>query len=62
MDARLEGGMADQWRMAGAVSFNFNSTAHTLVNPADGQSSPLGKLLWMKVRVELELPEGFSRG
>jgi hypothetical protein len=59
LDARLVPGMADQWRMAAAVSQRFPQTAHTLVPPPDGKDSPLGKLVWIRFRVELELPPGF---
>ncbi len=60
VDAKLEPGMADQWKMAGAVSSHFETTAHTLVMPADGKQSALGKLLWVRFRVELALPAGFK--
>jgi len=59
LDARLIPGVADQGKMAAAVSSNFATTAHTLVQPADGKPSALGKLLWLRVRVELALPPGF---
>jgi hypothetical protein len=59
VDARLIPGMADQWRMAAAVSSRFASTAHTLVEPADGSPSQLGKLMWVRFRMEFELPLGF---
>jgi len=59
VDARLVPGMSDQWRMAAAVSSRFASTAHTMVEPADGRPSPLGKLVWVRFRMELELPPGF---
>ncbi len=60
VDARLAPGMADQWKMAAAVSSRFEQTAHTLAMPADGKQSALGKLLWVRFRVELELPQGFK--
>jgi len=60
LDAKLVPGMADQWRMAGAVSNGFETTAHTLVQPADGRASALGKLVWVRFRVELWLPPGFG--
>jgi hypothetical protein len=59
IDAKLVPGTGDQWRMAGAVSSRFAETAHTLVNSADQQVSPLGKLVWVRFRVELDLPTGF---
>jgi hypothetical protein len=59
LDAKLVPGTADQWRMAGAVSSQFASTAHTLVEPENGRSSALGRLVWVRFRVELELPGDF---
>lgn len=60
-DARLVPGMADQWRMAGAVASHFLTTAHSLVNAPDGTSSPLGKLVWVSFRLDLQLPRGFKQ-
>jgi hypothetical protein len=60
LDAKLIPGLADQWKMAAAVSSRFPSTAHTLVNPADGKQSALGKLIWVRFRLELDLPPGFK--
>ncbi len=59
LDAKIVPGMADQWRMAAAVSQRFTQTAHTLVPPPDGKDTPLGKLIWIRFRVEMELPSGF---
>ncbi len=59
VDAKLVGGMADQWREAGAVSQRFTTTAHTLVDPPDGHPSALGKLLWVRFRIEMDVPPGF---
>ncbi len=60
LDARLIPGMADQWKMAGAVASHFTTTAHTLVEAPDGKPSELGKLVWLRFRLELDLPAGFS--
>jgi hypothetical protein len=60
VDARLIPGMADQWKMAAAVSSRFETTAHTLVTPTEGNQSALGKLLWVRFRVELAFPGGFD--
>ena len=60
VDAKLVPGMADQWKMAAAVSSRFASTAHTLVMPADRKQSALGKLVWIRFRMELELPREFK--
>jgi hypothetical protein len=60
LDSRLVPGTADQWLAAGAVASHFATTAHTLVPEPDGRTSPLGRLLWLKIRLELQLPEGWS--
>jgi hypothetical protein len=59
LDAKLIPGMADQWRMAAAVSSRFTATAHTLADPPDGRPTALGKLLWVRFRVQVDLPEAF---
>jgi hypothetical protein len=46
--------------MAAAVSSRFATTAHTLVMPAAGTQSALGKLVWIRFRVELALPAEFG--
>lgn len=60
LDARLIPGTADQWRMAATVASHFTTTAHTLFDPGAGGASALGKLLWVRFRMQLELPRGFS--
>jgi hypothetical protein len=60
VDAKLVPGMADQWRMAAAVSSRFEQTAHTLVLPEAGKQTALGKLLWVRFRIEVVLPAGFK--
>jgi hypothetical protein len=60
LDSRLVPGTADQWRAAAAVASHFNSTAHTLVQEPDGSTSPLGRLVWLRFRLELDLPAGFA--
>ncbi len=60
VDAKLVPGMADQWKMAAAVSSRFATTAHTLAMPEDGKQSALGKLLWVRFRAEVEMPMGFK--
>jgi len=59
LDSRLVGGTADQWRMAAAVAEHFDSTAHTLVQEPDGTTSPLGRIVWLRFRLELNIPPGF---
>ncbi|SNS98617.1 hypothetical protein SAMN05421770_103348 [Granulicella rosea] len=56
VDARLIGGTADQWQMAGAVASHFTTTAHTVVDAPEGKTTPLGKLLWLRFRVRIDLP------
>ncbi len=52
LDARLVPGMADQWKMAGAVASHFSTTAHTLVQSPDGKTSDLGRLVWLRFRLD----------
>ena len=59
IDSRLAPGTADQGAAAAAVSANFTSTAHTLVLAPAIEATPLGKLLELRFRVELELPSSF---
>ncbi len=59
LDARLVPGTADQWKGAAAVASHFLSTAHTLVQEPDGHTSPLGRLVWVRFRLQLELAAGF---
>ena len=59
MDARLVPGTADQWKMAAAVASHFLTTAHTLVEEPDGHTSPLGRLVWLRFRLELDVAAGF---
>lgn len=59
VDARLVPGSADQWKMAAAVSNQFEKTAHSLQMPAEGTATPLGKLVWLRFRVELLLSAGW---
>lgn len=59
LDSRLVGGTADQWQQAAVVASHFNSTAHTLVQEPDGSTSPLGRIVWLRFRLELNLPTGF---
>lgn len=60
LDARLVPGSADQWRAAAAVASHFATTAHTIVDGGSGVPSPLGRLVWLRVRVDLLVP--LSRG
>ncbi len=60
LDARLTPGTADQWMIAAGVASHFLTTAHTLVPPPDGASTPLGRLLWIRFRLTFEVPAGFT--
>jgi hypothetical protein len=60
VDARLVPGNADQWRAAAAVASHFDTTAHMLVEEPGGSPSPLGRLLWLRFRLQLDLPPGFA--
>jgi hypothetical protein len=60
LDSRLVAGTADQWKMAAAVASHFNSTAHTLVQEPDGSVSALGRIVWLRFRLEFNVPEGFA--
>ncbi len=60
LDVRLLPGTADQGRSAAAVASHFAQTAHTVVQPPDTPATPLGQLLWMHFRVDLNLPRGFE--
>jgi hypothetical protein len=57
LDSRLVPGAADQWQAAGAVASHFDSTAHTLVQEP---VSPLGRIIWLRFRLQLDIPQGFS--
>lgn len=60
LDARLAPGTADQWLMAAAVASHFATTAHTVVQEPAGTASPLGRLVWLRFRLDLELPANFA--
>ena len=60
VDSRLVPGNADQWKMAAAVAQHFTSTAHILVPQADDASSALGRIVWLRFRLELDIPRGFK--
>ena len=60
LDVRLLPGSADQGRSAAAVASHFAQTAHTVVQAPDTPATPLGHLLWIRFRVDLDLPRGFE--
>lgn len=55
LDAHLAPGTNDVGRMAATVAQHLRSTPHTI--EAAG-ASPLGRVTWMRFRIELELPAG----
>jgi len=59
LDSRIVAGTADQWQAAAVVASHFNETAHTLVQEPNGSTSPLGRIVWLRFRLELALPRGF---
>ena len=58
LDARLSAGSADQSPAAASVALHFSRTAHTL--DSAGPQSALGKLLWVRFRVDLDVPSRFA--
>jgi hypothetical protein len=59
LDAHLVTGAADQSKMAAAVALHFSTTAHQTEQATDGRTHALGRVTWMRFRIELELPKGF---
>lgn len=59
LDARLIPGTADQGGAAATVASHFTSTAHTLLEEPDHSTTPLGRLVWIRFRLALDLPAGF---
>ena len=57
-DAKLAPGLADQTRVAAAVSAHFAQTPHTLDSAA--QPSPLGRIEEVRFRISLDLPAGLE--
>ncbi len=60
LDAKLIPGTANQAQMAAMVASHFSTTVHTIEEPREGGGSVLGKLSWLRFRVSLDLPRGFS--
>jgi len=59
VDSKLVPGTADQWRMAAAVASHFETTAHTLVEEPNHTTSGLGRVVWLRFQLNLDLPPGF---
>jgi hypothetical protein len=62
LDAHLVGGTADQFSMAAAVASHFNTTAHLVEQPRDAHGSPLGRITWMRFRVEFPYVQTGKQG
>ncbi len=60
LDARLIPGTADQAATAAMVASHFSQTPHSIAQPGAAGASPLGQLLWLRIRVTLNLPPGFT--
>jgi hypothetical protein len=59
LDAKIVPGAANQAQMAAPVATHLASTPHSVEQSADRKPSPLGKIAWLRFRVEFDLPEGF---
>jgi hypothetical protein len=59
LDARLVPGTANQAKTAALVASHFATTAHSIEQSADGKSTVLGRLMWIRFRISLDLPRGF---
>jgi hypothetical protein len=61
LDARIELGFANQWRMAEPMAQHLDETPHTVVDTPAAASAPeqrLGRILSLRFHVELTLPPG----
>jgi len=59
LDARLVPGTANQAQTAAMVATHLESTAHSVEPPADGRDTPLGRVTWLRFRMEFSVPAGF---
>ncbi len=60
LDTHLLPGTADQSRAASAVASHFSQTAHTVMQASNTPATPRGKLLWIRFRVDFDLPPRFA--
>jgi hypothetical protein len=60
LDARLVPGSANQAGTAATVATHFGASAHTVEEPPEGRGTALGKLTWVRFRINLDLPAGFK--
>jgi hypothetical protein len=56
LDARLVPGTANQAQSAAMVATHLQSTAHSVEQPAVGKNTPLGRLTWLRFRLEFMVP------
>jgi hypothetical protein len=59
LDVRLEPGTANQAGTAAMVATHFAATPHTVEQPSEGRSTALGRVTWMRFRIEFDLPIEF---
>ncbi len=59
LDAHLIPGQADQAPTAATVASHFTTTAHTVEQPDGKESTELGRITWMRFRVQLDTAAGF---
>jgi len=59
LDARLVPGSANQAQTAATVATHLEATVHSVDQSADGKTTPLGRVEWMRVRMEFDVPAGF---
>jgi hypothetical protein len=60
IDARLVPGIGDQVPPAAAVAQHFLTTAHNVDQPSQGHATPLGRINWIRFRITLTVPSGFT--
>ena len=60
LDAHLTPGMADQAGTAATLASHFIATPHVIEPPADGKTTPLGKINLVRFRIDLELPRALK--
>lgn len=60
LDARFVEGAGDQSAAAATVALHLSASDHTLDQPADGKTTLLGQLNWLRFRLRLNVPEHFK--
>jgi hypothetical protein len=56
MDARLVPGTANQAQTAAMVATHLQSTAHSVEPAGSGKDTPLGRVTWLRFRMEFGVP------